>query len=126
MPMDFKILGPIEVRTSNGQPIALGRRKQRVLLAALLLNAGKAIPTHRMLDWLWGERAPANAESNLYTYISALRRALGSPSRIEAGSNGYVLRAAPGEIDVRLFEELASQGRRMLSEGRNDVALERC
>ncbi|MFF3441209.1 BTAD domain-containing putative transcriptional regulator [Streptosporangium sp. NPDC002721] len=124
--MDFKVLGPIEVRTANGQPIALGRRKQRVLLAALLLNAGKAIPTHRMLDWLWGEQAPANAESNLYTYISALRRALGSPSRIEAGSNGYVLRVAPGEIDVRLFEELASQGRLMLSEGRNDVALERC
>ncbi|WP_329429166.1 NB-ARC domain-containing protein [Streptosporangium sp. NBC_01495] len=124
--MDFKILGPIEVRTANGQPIALGRRKQRVLLAALLLNAGKAIPTHRMLDWLWGEHAPANAESNLYTYISALRRVLGSPSRIEAGSNGYVLRVAPGEIDVRLFEELAAQGRLMLSEGRNDVALERC
>ncbi|MEU4535744.1 BTAD domain-containing putative transcriptional regulator [Streptosporangium sp. NPDC023825] len=123
--MDFKILGPIEVRTANGQPIALGRRKQRVLLAALLLNAGKAVPTHRMLDWLWGEHAPANAESNLYTYISALRRALGSPSRIEAGSNGYVLRVAPGETDVRLFEELVSQGRLMLSEGRNDVALER-
>jgi len=123
--MDFKILGPIEVRAAGGQPIALGRRKQRVLLAALLLNAGKAIPTHRMLDWLWGEQAPANAESNLYTYISALRRVLGSPSRIEASSNGYVLRVAPDEIDVRLFEELAAQGRRMLSEGRNDVALER-
>ncbi|MFF5247599.1 BTAD domain-containing putative transcriptional regulator [Streptosporangium sp. NPDC000095] len=123
--MDFKILGPIEVRAANGQPITLGRRKQRVLLAALLLNAGKAIPTHRMLDWLWGEQAPANAESNLYTYISALRRVLGSPSRIEAGSNGYVLRVAPDEIDVRLFEELAAQGRLMLSKGRNDVALER-
>ncbi|AWS46320.1 hypothetical protein DKM19_38500 [Streptosporangium sp. 'caverna'] len=126
MPMDFKILGPIEVRAANGRPIALGRRKQRVLLAALLLNAGKAIPTQRMLDWLWEEQAPPNAESNLYTYISALRRVLGAPSRIEAGSNGYVLRVAPGEIDVKLFEELAAQGRRMLSEGRNDVALERC
>ncbi|MGJ6964761.1 BTAD domain-containing putative transcriptional regulator [Streptosporangium sp. G11] len=124
--MDFKLLGPIEVRGANGQPIALGRRKQRVLLAALLLNAGKATPTQRMLDWLWGEHAPATAESNLYTYISALRRVLGSPSRIEAGSNGYVLRVAPGEIDVKLFEELAAQGRQMLSEGRNDVALERC
>ncbi|MFD0473217.1 winged helix-turn-helix domain-containing protein [Nonomuraea thailandensis] len=77
--MDFKILGPIEVRTSLGRPIALGRRKQRVLLAALLLNTGKAIPSRRMLDWLWGERAPATAESNLYTYISALRKVLGSP-----------------------------------------------
>ncbi|MEV6866547.1 BTAD domain-containing putative transcriptional regulator [Streptosporangium subroseum] len=124
--MDFKILGPIEVRAANGRPIALGRRKQRVLLAALLLNAGKAIPTQRMLDWLWEEQAPPTAESNLYTYISALRRVLGAPSRIEAGSNGYVLRVAPGEIDVKLFEELAAQGRRMLSEGRNDVALERC
>ncbi|MFC4536188.1 AfsR/SARP family transcriptional regulator [Sphaerisporangium dianthi] len=123
--MDFKILGPIEVRAHHGKPIALGRRKQRLLLAALLLNAGKAIPSRRMLDWLWGERAPANAESNLYTYISALRRVLGSPSRIEAGSNGYVLRVAAGEVDVTLFEELAAQGHRALSEGRNDVALER-
>ncbi|WP_147268942.1 AfsR/SARP family transcriptional regulator [Sphaerisporangium album] len=123
--MDFKILGPIEVRAPHGKLIALGRRKQRVLLAALLLNAGKAIPSQRMLDWLWGEHAPATAESNLYTYISALRRVLGGPSRIETGSNGYVLRVAPGEIDVTLFEELAAQGRQALSEGRNDVALER-
>ncbi|MGN9844535.1 BTAD domain-containing putative transcriptional regulator [Nonomuraea sp. H19] len=123
--MHFKILGPIEVRTSHGKPIALGRRKQRVLLAALLLNTGKAIPSQRMLDWLWGERAPATAESNLYTYISALRKVLGVPSRIEAGSNGYVLRVAPGEIDVTLFEDLAAQGQRALSEGRHDVALER-
>ncbi|MEU7856321.1 BTAD domain-containing putative transcriptional regulator [Nonomuraea sp. NPDC049141] len=123
--MDFKILGPIEVRTSHGRPIALGRRKQRVLLAALLLNTGKAIPSRRMLDWLWGECAPATAESNLYTYISALRKALGSPSRIEAGSNGYVLRVTPGEVDVTLFEDLAAQGQRALSAGRHDVALER-
>ncbi|GII79517.1 hypothetical protein Sru01_44990 [Sphaerisporangium rufum] len=123
--MDFKILGPIEVRTSHGRPIPLGRRKQRVLLAALLLNAGRAIPSKRMLDWLWGERAPATAESNLYTYISALRRALGAPSRIEAGSTGYVLRVAPGEIDVTQFEELAAQGRRTLAEGRHDLALDR-
>ncbi|SDJ26884.1 AfsR/SARP family transcriptional regulator [Nonomuraea jiangxiensis] len=123
--MDFKILGPIEVRTSLGRPIALGRRKQRILLAALLLNPGKAIPSRRMLDWLWGERAPATAESNLYTYISALRKVLGSPSRIEAGSNGYVLHVTPGEVDVTLFEDLAAQGQRALSEGRHDVALER-
>ncbi|MEV0233725.1 transcriptional regulator [Nonomuraea sp. NPDC050786] len=123
--MHFKILGPIEVRTSHGKPIALGRRKQRVLLAALLLNTGKAIPSQRMLDWLWGERAPATAESNLYTYISALRKVLGVPSRIEAGSNGYVLRVAPGEIDVTLFEDLAAQGQQALAEGRHDVALER-
>lgn len=123
--MDFKILGPIEVRTSLGRPIPLGRRKQRVLLAALLLNTGKAIPSRRMLDWLWGERAPATAESNLYTYISALRKVLGSPSRIEAGSNGYVLRVLPGEVDVTLFEDLAARGQRALSAGRHDVALER-
>ncbi|WP_187414145.1 AfsR/SARP family transcriptional regulator [Nonomuraea sp. PA05] len=123
--MDFKILGPIEVRTSLGRPIVLGRRKQRVLLAALLLNVGKAIPSRRMLDWLWGERAPATAESNLYTYISALRKVLGSPSRIEAGSNGYMLRVTPGEVDVTLFEDLAAQGQLALSAGRHDVALER-
>jgi DNA-binding SARP family transcriptional activator len=123
--MDFKILGPIEVRTSRGMPIALGRRKQRVLLAALLLNTGKAISSRRMLDWLWGERAPATAESNLYTYISALRKVLGSPSRIEAGSNGYMLRVTPGEVDVTLFEDLAEQGQRALSARRHDVALER-
>ncbi|MBT2233616.1 AfsR/SARP family transcriptional regulator [Nonomuraea sp. NEAU-A123] len=123
--MDFKILGPIEVRTSRGRPIALGRRKQRVLLAALLLNTDKAIPSRRMLDWLWGEHAPATAQSNLYTYISALRKVLDSPSRIEAGPNGYLLRVTPGEVDVTLFEDLAAQGQQALSAGRHDVALER-
>ncbi|MDH2424005.1 BTAD domain-containing putative transcriptional regulator [Sphaerisporangium sp. TRM90804] len=123
--MDFKILGPIEVRGPNGTPIALGRRKQRVLLAALLLNVGTAISSQRMLDWLWHEQAPATAEANLYTYISALRRALGAPSRIETGSNGYVFRAAPGEVDVTVFEDLAAKGRQALADGREDVALDR-
>ncbi|MFD0660881.1 AfsR/SARP family transcriptional regulator [Thermocatellispora tengchongensis] len=86
--MDFKILGPIEVRAAHGKPIALGRRKQRVLLAALLLNVGRAIPSQRMLDWLWGERPPATAESNLYTYISALRRVLGAPRGSRRGRTG--------------------------------------
>jgi hypothetical protein len=55
--MEFRILGPVEARADGG-PIDLGRRKQRALLAALLLRAGAAIPREALVDALWGEVHP--------------------------------------------------------------------
>ena len=58
--LDFRILGPLEVSDETG-PIALGGQRQRALLAALLLEAGRVVPTDRLVDLLWGEGAPKTA-----------------------------------------------------------------
>jgi DNA-binding SARP family transcriptional activator len=126
--MDFRILGSLEVRTGSGRPCPLARRKQRLLLAVLLFNANRAVPTERIIDWLWGDQPPASAAQNLHSYVSDLRRRLGSDgrdgARIQTRSGGYLLRVDPGELDAEVFDELAARGQRAANEGRHALAVE--
>jgi hypothetical protein len=49
--MDFRLLGPLEVR-SRGRALPLGGPKQRAVLAMLLLQAGEVVSTDRLIDEL--------------------------------------------------------------------------
>ena len=85
--MEFRILGPVEVRR-NGDALALGGRKQRALLAVLLLHANESVSRDRLIDALWGERPPPSAQQSLDSYVSRLRRLRGQERRVEARSRG--------------------------------------
>ncbi len=50
--MDFRILGPLEVR-EGGRALELGGARQRALLALLLLSANEVVSSDRLLDELW-------------------------------------------------------------------------
>ena len=56
--MRFGILGPLDV-TRDGQPVPITAPMQRSVLAVLLLDAGKVVPTDRMMERLWGSRPPS-------------------------------------------------------------------
>ena len=58
--MEFVVLGPLEARI-DGRTLALGGPKQRALLALLLLNANGVVSRDRLVDELWGERAPPSS-----------------------------------------------------------------
>ena len=73
--LEFRILGPLEV-VRDGVVVELGGRKQRAVLAALLVEANQVVSLDRLLDQLWRDEAPATATATLQTYISQLRRAL--------------------------------------------------
>ena len=75
--LEFRILGPLEVSDETGH-VALGGPKQRGLLAILVLEAGRVVPTDRLVDSLWGEEAPRTATASLQNAVGRLRRALGS------------------------------------------------
>src|SRR6516225_7665424 len=107
--MEFVVLGPLEARI-DGRTLALGGPKQRALLALLLLNANEAVSRDRLVDELWGERAPASAQRSLDTYVYRLRALVGG-GRIERRRPGYLLRVEPGELDLDRFERLLEQGR---------------
>src|SRR5262249_46518041 len=107
--MEFAVLGPVEVRI-DGRVLPLGGPKQRALLALLLLNANEAVSRHRLMDELWGDRAPASAQRSLDTYVYRLRTLLGG-GRIDRRPPGYLLRVEPGELDLERFERLLEQGR---------------
>jgi len=128
--MEFRVLGTLEIRDGAGLLLAPPRRKQRLLLAVLLLRANTPMSAESLLDLLWPDAAPASARANLQSYVSGLRRLLhadepADPPRLSRVSGGYLLRAGPGELDATAFEELAGEGRQALAEQRHALAAER-
>ena len=104
--MRFSGLGPLSV-SQNGGPVLLGGRKQRTLLAVLLLHANEVVSRDQLVDALWGEHPPASAAESLDAYVYRLRKLL-SHERVARGGGGYLLRVDPGELDVSEFEQLVS------------------
>ena len=135
--MDFRILGPLEVR-DGGRTLALGGEKQRALLAILLLHRNQVVSADRLIDELWGESPPAGARRTLRAYVSKLRKAMSangkssavaSDPELEPGdgvvltkAHGYVLQVAPGELDLERFADGAERGRDALATGRPEEA----
>jgi DNA-binding SARP family transcriptional activator/DNA-binding beta-propeller fold protein YncE len=106
--VEFRLLGPIEV-IDDGRPLSLGGKKQRSILAMLLLNANSVVSTDRLIDTVWGDAAPATVESVLQGYVSKLRRLLGLA--LETRSPGYVLRVDADQIDAARFERSLHEAR---------------
>src|ERR687891_1681227 len=121
--MEFRILGPVEVR-DDGRLVRLGGGKQRAVLALLLLNANRVVASERMIELLWGERPPPTAATALHGHISSLRKALG-PDVIATRPPGYVLETGIGELDLERFEWLQAEGRDALERGDPGGAAER-
>jgi peptide/nickel transport system substrate-binding protein len=113
--VEFLVLGPLEVRI-DGRALPLGGPKQRALLALLLLNGDEVVSRDRLIDGVWGERAPESAQRSLDTYVSRLRTLLGA-ERIERRPPGYRLRVDPDELDLDRFEALLEQGRAAAAAG---------
>jgi DNA-binding SARP family transcriptional activator/DNA-binding beta-propeller fold protein YncE len=107
----FGILGPLEA-SRHGVAIDLGTRKQRAVLALLLLNANRVVPTERLIDDLWGDAAPETARSALQVYVGGLRRALGGGGAVlVTRSPGYVLFVDDGALDLDRFDTLCERAR---------------
>ncbi|HZO10405.1 MAG TPA: BTAD domain-containing putative transcriptional regulator, partial [Myxococcota bacterium] len=120
--MDFRILGPLEALDGT-RPVALGGRKRRAVLAALLLHPNETLSNERLIDELWGESPPANALKTLQVHVSRLRKSLPEEVLVTRG-HGYELRAAPQELDARRFEQLVDDARADLAAERPERALE--
>src|ERR1700756_2811270 len=106
--MRFEILGPFEVTDDQGCVLALGGRKQRGVLAILLLHAGEVVSSERLIDELWGERPPATAAKTIQVYVSNLRKALGDGVLVTRG-HGYLLQADCDQVDVDRFDALVAE-----------------
>ena len=115
-PMEFLILGSLEVRNERGS-VALGGVKPRAVMAVLLLHANEPVSAERLALALWGEEAPSNAVKTVQVHISRLRKALGDAGVIATTPAGYRLRVRPGELDAGRFELLVEEGRRALAAG---------
>ena len=122
------MLGPLEA-VHDGTQVPLGSRKQRALLAILLLRANEVVAPDALIDELWGERPPPSAAHTLQVYVSRLRSAFrqggGDDGILVTRPAGYLLRVGFGELDLHRFEHLAEEGRRALASDSPERAAER-
>ncbi|WP_068278129.1 BTAD domain-containing putative transcriptional regulator [Aldersonia kunmingensis] len=103
MPLDGDGPGP--------DPVDLGGRRQRSVLALLLVARGDVVSVDRLIDDLWHGEPPPRALGALQAYISNLRRLL-EPDRaprapasvLISSPPGYAVRLDTNSVDAWRFE----------------------
>ncbi len=115
----LRVLGGLAA-TRDGVAVDLGGRRQRAVLAALIVMRDQVVTTERLADWVWGDSAPANTAGAVQAYVSHLRRRLqpevGARQRdgvIASSGGGYVLRLGTDTVDAWCFEQAVDAARTM-------------
>lgn len=114
----FRILGPLEVRTGDNWQ-AIGARKSRAMLAALLLHSGQVITVDQLIHEIWEDEPPEKARKTVLVYAYRIRRLIGDSSAalLAVRPHGYELRIGRGALDATVFIDLVEEGRRALAAG---------
>ncbi|SCE12199.1 DNA-binding transcriptional activator of the SARP family [Streptomyces sp. DvalAA-19] len=116
--MNFLLLGPLSVRL-NAREVHVSAPRQRVVMAALLLNANRVISVDRITEYVWDGAPPPSAAATVRTYVMRLRQSLGehASARILTRAPGYLLELGEHESDLGQFTahrrraaELAERG----------------
>lgn len=109
--MEFRLLGPLEA-SREGVPLPLGGRKQRGILAVLLIQANETVSVDRIVDDVWGATPPRTVHAYVQNCIWRLRSTLGADV-IETRPPGYRLRTGPDDVDAARFERAVDAARRL-------------
>lgn len=125
--MEFRLLGPVEVAAANGL-VDLGPPRQRTVLAALLVDAGRPVMVDTVIDRVWGEDPPPRARHALYVYIARIRRVLMQADppdpaiEVVHRSGGYTLEVDPQRVDMHRFASLVAEANDLRREGSRPAA----
>lgn len=116
--MEFRILGPLEV-VEDGETVALGTLKERLVLGVLLLHANEFVSRERLIDELWGEAPPPTARKAVNVYVSKLRQTLrrNGEDPIATADGGYRLHVEPGQLDAASMQQVVAEARESVSTG---------
>ncbi|GAB3425111.1 AfsR/SARP family transcriptional regulator [Flindersiella endophytica] len=96
--LSVRVLGPFEVYV-DGRLVDVPRGKQRALVAALALSAGRAVPTGQLAERLWNTGLPDNPRGSMQNTVMRLRRLLGTET-IRTTADGYRLDVDPDDVDA--------------------------
>ncbi|GIG90288.1 AfsR/SARP family transcriptional regulator [Plantactinospora endophytica] len=124
--MELRLLGSVEV-WAGGHRLDVGPPQRRATLAALLVDAGRLVPTETLIDRVWADEPPQAAREALYANISRLRRLFRQPTDgpdqaqpvvlLQRGG-GYTLQVAPERVDLLRFRDLVRAARQREPAGR--------
>src|SRR5690606_39247130 len=101
--VEFRVLGTLEV-LRGGEPLPVPSRRQRALIARLLLGGGAMVPADALVDAVWGAEPPRDARHALHAQISRLRTLLGAEVLVTRPP-GYLLATGPHAVDADRFAD---------------------
>jgi SARP family transcriptional regulator, regulator of embCAB operon len=124
--LQFGVLGPLQL-WAGGAPVPLGAPKQRAVLAMLLMNRNRAVSVDVLIDAVWDQSPVPAARTSIHSYVSNLRRLLGSSSHdsnriLASAPPGYQLNVADADCDLGRFVTEKNAGVHAAAAGRFDDA----
>jgi DNA-binding SARP family transcriptional activator len=78
--LEYRLLGPVQVY-DDGRLIEARPPRQRLVLAALLVDAGEVVGWDTLVDRVWGEQTPVDARGSMRAHITRIRSWSPSPRR---------------------------------------------
>ncbi|MFC8667311.1 BTAD domain-containing putative transcriptional regulator [Streptomyces sp. NPDC057199] len=115
--VELRMLGPIELAV-GGRAVEVGPPQRRTVLAALAVDVGRPVTTDVMLERVWGMDPPQGARRAVYAHIARIRRVCEQTGGADEPllclvrrSGGYLLDAAPEQVDVHRFRRLIDRAR---------------
>jgi len=112
--VDFRLLGPLQVR-SDGLPQLMAGIKPKAVLAVLLINLDRVVSSAAIAEAIWNDNVPAAYPASLQVFISTLRRSLrdlfdGGNMLISTQAPGYRLTVDSLAVDLGRFEQARTVG----------------
>jgi predicted ATPase/DNA-binding SARP family transcriptional activator len=116
---ELGVLGPLEARDASGSDVSMGGPLVQVVLVSLLASGHDPLSPARLVEELWPETPPVNAERTLQVHLSRLRKRLADGLDgtvvLERRGVGYVVRLDGCSYDADNFERLCSEAERAAS-----------
>ncbi len=124
--LQFGVLGPLQLRAGSAV-VPLGAPKQRAVLGMLVMNRNRAVSVDALIDAVWGESPVPAARTSIHSYVSNLRRLLGSGTRdpnqvLASVPPGYQLNVADADCDLGRFVVEKNAGVHAAAAGRFEDA----
>jgi DNA-binding SARP family transcriptional activator len=115
--MAVDVLGPLE---TDAGPLP---RRERAILASLVVRRGTAVEPDELADAVWGDRPPTTWRQQIKTGVAEIRARIGRDA-IQTVSGAYAFAADPLSVDAVRFESLVAEAREQSVRGEPDRAVD--
>jgi tetratricopeptide (TPR) repeat protein len=124
----FEVLGPIRARIGDSE-ITISAKRDRIMLAMLLLHAPDPVPLSRLVEAIWGDQPPNKSRNQVQGCVSRWRKQFADAGvqrqMIVNDQAGYRIPIESQDLDLLEFRRLCDEARSAAASGRPTEAYER-